>query len=211
MPAYFSVTFEFYKSQDAVRTFCEALIHSGLVFKSGCWEYEKDSFEDIITWNQGKLDADFELGYTQHYLQDYKQMQFYYFDFSEVRLFITNTRGERTFSFELIIPEADLREYTREKDGNYFEILKPGRMEPLISAVKEIWADTSVLAIQTGWEGSAIPPSAEEIAGGTWPQIEPFCIIHSSYAERKAAFTYECIGRNGLLIEDKVKWNCQGI
>lgn len=207
MPAYFSLRFELYKSQDAIHSFCEALIHSGLVFKSGYWEFENESFDDMIIWNQNKLDEDFELGYTENHSHDYKQMLFEYFDFSEVRLFVMNNRKERTFSFELIVPEYDLLDYTEVNEGKYSVQRKTERMEQLKSVAKKMWVGTATLAIQTGWEGSDIPPSAGEIAKGIKPQMEPFCIINSSSFEKEPALVYEYIDRSGVLMEDITKWN----
>lgn len=206
MPAYFSLTFELYKGPDAISAFCNTLIHSGPVFKSGYWGFENDSFDDIIIWNQKKLDEDFELGYTEHHSHGYKQMLFDYFDFSEVRLFVMNTRKERTFSFELIVPEDDLLDYT-EKEGKYSVHLKTERMEQLKSVAKKMWMGTAALAIQTGWELSDNPPATGEIAKGTKPQIEPFCIINSSLVEKEPDFVYEYIERSGVLIEDITKGN----
>lgn len=207
MPAYFSLTFELNKSQNVISAFCETLIHSGLVFKSGYWGFENDSFDDIIKWNQKKLDEDFQLGFTEHHSHDYKQMLFELFDFSEVRLFVMNNRKKRTFSFVLIVPEDDLLDYAEEKAGKYSVHRKTERMEQLKSVAKKMWAGTAALAIQTGWEASDIPPSAGEIAKGIKPQIEPFCIIDSSLFEKDDVFVYEYIERSGVLIEDITKWN----
>ena len=200
MPAYFSLTFELYKSHHAIGDFCESLIHSGLVFNSGYWGFENDSFDDIITWNQIKLDEDFQLGYTEHHSHDYKQMLFNYFDFSEVRLFVMNSRKKRTFSFELIVPEYDLLDYTEKN-------VKIKNMEQLKTVAKKMWVSTASLAIQTGWEDSDCPPSARKIAKGVKPQIEPFCIIHSSSFEKIPGLIYEYVERNGVLIEDRTKWH----
>lgn len=207
MPAYFSLTFEMYKSKDAISAFCETLIHSGLVFKSGYWGFENDTFDDIIIWNQKKLNENFQLGYTEHHSHDYKQMLFDFFDFSEVRLFVMNNRKERTFSFELIVPEDDLLDYTEENEGKYSVQRKTERMERLKSVAKRMWVGTAALAIQTGWEASDIPPSAEKIAKGIKPQIEPFCIIDSSSLVKESFLIYEYIERSGVLIEDITKWN----
>ena len=207
MPAYFSLTFELNKNHHAIRDFCETLIRSGLVFKGGYWGFENDSFEDIITWNQKKLDENFQLGYTEHHSHDYKQMLFDYFDFSEVRLFVMNNRKKRTFTFELIVPEYDLLICTEEKEGKYSVQLKSERMEQLKSVAKKIWVGTAVLAIQTGWELSDLPPLAEKIARGMKPQTEPFCIINSSSLEKEPILVYEYMERSGVLMEDKTKWN----
>lgn len=207
MPAYFSLTFEMYKSKDAISAFCETLIHSGFVFKSGYWGFENDSFDDIIVWNQNKLDENFEIRFTEHHSHDYKQMLFDLFDFTEVRLFVMNNRKKRTFSFVLIVPEDDLLDYTEENEGKYSVRRNTERMEQLKSVSKKMWVGTDTLAIQTGWEESDIPPSAGEIAEGIKPQIEPFCIINSSSFEKEPALVYEYIERGGVLIEDITKWN----
>lgn len=207
MPAYFSLTFELNKGQGAIDSFCKALVHSGLVFKSGYRGFENDSFDDIITWNQDKLDKNFQLGYTEHHSQDYKQMLFDYFNFSEVRLFVMNSKKEHTFSYELIVPEYDLLNYIKENDGTYSVEQKTERMQQLISVAKKMWVCTDILAVQTGWEGSNVPPSADEIAKGIKPQMEPFCIINSSSFKKELILTYEYIERNGILIEDITNWN----
>lgn len=207
MPAYFSLTFELNKSQNAISAFCESLIHSGLVFKSGYWGFENDSFDDIIKWNQKKLDENFQIRFTEHHSHDYKQMLFDYFDFSEVRLFVMNNRKKRTFSFVLIVPEDDLLNYTEENEGKYSVQRNTERMEHLKSVAKKMWVGTAALAIQTGWEASDIPPSAGEIAKGIKPQIEPFCIINSFSFEKDHVLVYEYIERSGVLIEDIAKWN----
>ena len=207
MPTYFSLTFELNKGQGAISSFCKALIRSGLVFKSGYWGLENDSFDDIITWNQAKLDKNFQLRYTEHHSHDYKQMLFDYFNFSEVRLFVMNHQKETTFTFELIVPERDLLDYMEENDGTYSVVRKTERMRQLISVSKKMWVGTDILAVQTGWEGSNLPPSADEIAKGMKPQTEPFCIIHSSSLKKEPVLTYEYIERNGILIEDMANWN----
>lgn len=207
MPAYFSLTFELNKAHDAIGAFCEILIHSGLIFKSGYWGFEKDSFEDIIQWNQKKLDENFELEETEHHSHDYKQFVFDYFDFSEVRLFIMNNRKEPTFTFELIVPEGDLREYAEKENGKYSVQRNTKRMEQLKSLAKNVWIHSSVLAIQTSWECSSCPPVAAKIAAGMEPQAEPFCILNASSLKNETDFVFENLERNGVLIEDITQWN----
>lgn len=206
MPAYFSLTFEFKKSQDAIRAFCETLVDSGLVFKGGYQGFESDSFDDIITWNQNKLDENFQLGSTGHHSHDYKQLLFDYLDFSEVRVFILNSHKKPTFTFELIVPEDDLLDYT-EENGIYCVHRKAEKMDQLRSFAKKVWAHSAALAIQTGWEGSDLPPSAKKISEGIAPQIEPFCIINSLSLEKEIDLVFENIERSGVLIEDITQWN----
>ena len=125
------------------------------------------------------------------------------------RLFIMNHRRTPVFSFELIVPEGNLWVYTEENRAACSVQGKLERMELLKSVAKKMWAGTDLLAIQTGWGLSDVSPSAGEIAGGTKPQTEPFCIIPSSsfLFEKDAAFAYEYMERNGVFIEDITKWN----
>jgi len=200
MPGYFSLVFEMKKSRTAIRDFCTALIDAGPVFKSGYWGFENDTFDEIVRWNQDKLNSDFLLGYSQHHSHDYKQMLFDYADFSEVRLFIFNHRRCSAFIYELIVPEDDLIVY--EKSGDeYITQHKTERMELLKNLAKAMWRTLELSAIQTAWECSDCPPLAKKISAKTKPQAEPFCIIkHSSVAE-KLGLPYETTDRNGILID----------
>ena len=207
MPAYFSLTFELNKTHHAIGDFCETFICSGLTFKSGYRGFENDSFEDIMKWNQNKLDENFELGETEHHSHDYKQLLFDYFDFSEVRVFVMNNRKEPTFTFELIVPEYDLIEYVGKENGKYSVQIKTERMEQLKSLAKNVWIHSSVLAIQTSWECSSYPPLAKEIAAGIRPQAEPFCILNSSSLKNETDFVLENIERNGVIIQNITQWD----
>ena len=206
MPAYFSISFELNKSKTAIKDFCNALIDAGLVFKSGYWGFENDSFDDIITWNQKLLDNNFQLGYKQHHSHDFKQMLFDFSDFSEVRLFIINNENSSTFDFELIIPEDDFIEY--EKNGNeYIPHNRTEKMELLKTLAKSMWNSLEILAIQTFWECSDCPPKAKKISNKIKPKAEPFCVIKNSSVVEKLGLPFEEIGRNGVLVEDSDNWN----
>ncbi len=206
MPAYFSISFELNKSKTAIKDFCNALIDAGLVFKSGYWGFENDSFDDIITWNQKLLDNNFQLGYKQHHSHDFKQMLFDFSDFSEVRLFIINNENSSTFDFELIIPEDDFMEY--EKNGNeYIPHNRTEKMELLKTLAKSMWNSLEILAIQTFWECSYCPPKAKKISNKIKPKAEPFCVIKNSSVVEKLGLPFEEIGRTGVLVEDSDNWN----
>lgn len=207
MPAYFGVYFELEKGKGAISAFCKPLIRSGFAFKSGYWGFENDSFDDIIAWNQDKLDSNFELGYTEHHSHGYKQMLFDYSSFTEVRLFILNNPEKHTFSYSLIVPENDLVDFTRESDGTYSIERRTEKMAQLVSVAKKMWAYTDIVSVQTGWECSDFPPSADEIANGIQPQAEPFCIINSDLFKKAGLpAACECIERNGVLFEAPENW-----
>lgn len=206
MPAYFSVSFELNKSKTAIKDFCYALIDAGLIFKSGYLEFENDSFDDIVAYNQNKLDHNFQLGYTEPFSHDFKQMLFIFSVFTEARLFVMNDKKSSTFKFNLIIPEDDFVEWTKNND-EYIAHKKIEKMNLLKAVAKTLWNSLEILAIQTAWECSDCPPRAKYISSKTKPQIEPFCIIKESSLIDKLALPFEKVGKNGVLIEDQDNWN----
>lgn len=118
MPAYFNMSLEF-KREDLYPMFTydfyELLQKSGMKFESGVCGAEENSLEEILKWNQKHLEDNFELGFTEHYSKDYKQMLFTYSKFSHTRGFWLNkypTKSE--FIFEIIIPECEIVDYYYE-------------------------------------------------------------------------------------------------
>lgn len=206
MPAYFAINFELNKSKTTIKDFCNALIDVGLVFKSGYWGFENDFFDDIVAWNQNKLDNNFQLAYTEHHSQDFKQMLFDFSDFSEIRLYITNDENPSTFDFRLLIPEDDLVEWTKS-NGEYIPYNHTEKMDLLKEIAKLMWNRLELLAIQTVWECSDCPPKAKKFSSATKPKVEPFCIIKKSSIVDKLRLPFEEVGRNGVLIEDNDNWN----
>ena len=204
MPAYFTITFELNKESNALGEFFNALVRAGLKYKSGCWEFESNTFDEIIKWNQNKLDEDFVLGYTEHYSHDYRQMLFEYLDFAEVRLFIMNKKGKRTFSIRLIVPEDDFVEYV-EENGHHFAKRMHMKMEYLKNLAKTVWTDSSVLAIQTSWEVSGCQ-DYEKISLANAPQTEPFSIIPQISFSEEWNMDMQDIGRDGILLEKSENW-----
>lgn len=174
MPAYFSVEFHYTKKDIGnISEIYNALLACGLKFKSGYYESENDSWNDIITWNQNKLDDDFELGYEEHYIHDYKQVLFDFYDFSEVRLFILNVHGADEISFHLIVPEDDLIGKANPCDT----MLQADKMKLLEQLAIDMWGYGGICSIQAGWEGSKCGISMDEIINGIEPIVEPFAIV----------------------------------
>ena len=140
MSTYFCITFEYSKSQltnHTVSDFYNNLINNGLSFKSGYWGSEKNTLEEIISWNQQKLNDDFQLGYTEHYTHDYKQVLFNFYGFSVARLFILNYKKYDHFSFELIIPEDD---FLQVKLGSKRKVIRLyDRMEYVKRLIEKMW------------------------------------------------------------------------
>lgn len=213
MPAYFSLIFELNKSATAIRDFCTALLDAGLVFKSGCWDSENDSFDDIIEYNQSKLNDNFKLGYKEDFSQDYKEILFDYRDFSGIWLSVDNNKRSKRFYFCLFVPEDDFL-YYEDEELDVEEIIKRGRppqkrydrMELIKELAIKIWEASETLAIQTSWEISDLAPAFYEIEKGALPQFEPFCIIPRSLMRKKWRLNGNSIAKGGILIEQKEKW-----
>ncbi len=205
MPAYFTLEFELNKSKTAIRDFCTTLISAGTTFKSGYRGFESDSFDNIVKWNQNKLDENFVLGFSEHHSHDFKQMLLEYADFSEVRLYVMNYSESSTFVFNLIIPEDDFVEWV-QSGKQYSSIRKIEKMDLIKNLAKSIWRKTDVLAIQTAWECSDCPPKAKQISSKIMPQTEPFCIIKDSPVVEKFGFPFEKIEPDGVLIQDINNW-----
>ena len=63
MPAYFSIDFQYKKTDlcdTTVKDFFEKLLSCGLIYKSGFWNSENDSLDEILVWNQKKLGANYQ-------------------------------------------------------------------------------------------------------------------------------------------------------
>lgn len=203
MPAYFSVQFQYIKKDiEKISEIYNALLACGLRFKSGYYEAENDSWDDIIAWNQNKLDDDFELGYEEHYIHDYKQMLFDFCDFTEVRLFILNVHGAEEISFYLIIPEADLIEDTTLCDT----MSQADKMNVIERLAIDMWKYGNIRGIQTGWEGSECGVSIEEMIQGMVPFVEPFAIVPSTLYREEWGLENSEIEGDGTFIYSKEHW-----
>lgn len=112
MPAYFNLSVQFRRDElypTLVKDFYTMLREAGMKFLSGYWGFEEDSLEETIEWNQRKLEEDFNLGFTEHHMHDYKQVVYSFGSYSEVRGFwMNNYPDDGEFTHEIIIPESDV-------------------------------------------------------------------------------------------------------
>lgn len=180
MPTYFNISVQF-KRYDLyplfVKDFHAMLDEVGMVFQSGYWGFEDDSLEEIIRWNQRKLEEDFNLGFTEHHMHDYKQVVYSFSSYSEVRGFwMNNYPDDGEFTHEIIIPESDVLA------EEYLVQFKIERIEELIELAKRIWQFPLIKAMQTGLEGNDASVSLAKLAGGRYPNIWPFAIIEETEA-----------------------------
>lgn len=201
MPCYFSMDLVF-RRKDLCPTFVagfhDALTQAGLPFRSGFWGCEGSTLPEIIAWNQGKLEDDFRLGFTEHYAHGYRQVLFDCGGFSEVRGFWQNQcPGAEQFSFYIIVPEDDML-----TDGWQLPFLVP-RVRHWAAVAERLWnAFPPIRSIQTGLEAS---PPAADLDRGQAPQVLPFAILPAA-DERllpPGRFSRNALERNGLLLLDE--------
>ncbi len=202
MPTYFSLDIECDKNKiysSLMGDFCKRLAQNGLEFKSGFWGFEEDSLSDIIEWNQKKLASNFQLGFTDQYSHGYKQAQFTFSDFSEVRMFLTNRADADYFGIHIIIPEDDLSEW--DKGVVTFDDVK---IRTLIELAKELWKEPYVNAIQTALEGNG-GVCTNQIKAGEKPSVEPFAILPKGMCGEKwiKGFSVEEMKREGVFFYQK--------
>lgn len=179
MPAYFNLSLEFERKDlypHFVSDLFEILEQAGLEYLSGYWEAEGDSRDEIIRWNQKKLEQDFQLGFTEHHSHDYKQVLYSFGGYSEVRGFWMNQYPEKgCFTYEIIIPEEDVLEH----EGG--EILKKEHEKILIELAERIWEFPYVKAIQTGIEGDDASTGISEFEQGKAPNMYSFAVLEEKY------------------------------
>lgn len=203
MPAYFSVVFQFRRKDlypGFVSDFYRDLGQAGFAFQSGCYEAENMSFEEIVSYNQARLDDNFELGYEEDGRNDYKQVYFSHPEYEEVRGFWMNFRGIREIRFCLIIPEWEMMEW---ETLWYFKMEK---LAPVQQMAESMWSRGSVAAIQTELEldDGAVRMSA--LQGGAEPSVRPFAVIPAACGGHAYVNQYMVrnLEANGLLLTDEM-------
>ena len=175
MPAYFNLSLQFNRSElypGFVKDVSSALERAGLNFLSGHWKAEQDSRDEILRWNQQKLEQDFELGFTEHVSHDYKQTLYTFRDYSEVRGFWMNRYPEpNCFTYEIILPEEEIL----VSEGG--EVFQKEHEEILLGLAERLWEFPYVHIIQTGLEGNDAATGPGKMRAGILPNIQPFAIV----------------------------------
>lgn len=216
MPAYFCISFEVKKTQTVIEDFYLALSRAGLVVKPSRYYDGKYTIEDIIKWNQEKLDKNFLLGYTESLDNDYRWVDLDYEGFSDTSVGIHNVKRSKNLVFQIFMPEDEFLEYDFEGDEitplEIIENAKPpaprhDRMNKIRDAAVKIWEEYEVFAIQTEWELSDIAPLYYKIKKGALPQAEPFCILNYSLLRSRTKRKIKKLSKGGALLENKNNWN----
>ena len=163
MPAYTTISCSFDKRDRAglVRAFYDSFMGDGVAFdRVFAWGCEPDlTLDQIVQWNQAKLDADFMLGLEQHVSHDFRQIVLAVPPFSECRLIVFN--GESRIAFHCIVPEHEI---------------DASNTDSLEDACCRVWRQLPVLAIESYGEiGCDVGNTA--IASGQAPSADLFAVI----------------------------------
>ena len=206
MPAYFTLTMQFEKKRihpDFVKEVYSQMISCGFDFKSGYMIHENASLDEIIDWNQKRIDVGFVLGYTQHYKHDYMQILFQTEYYSELRgywMYFDEV------AFNLIIPEGSIM--TSEGSDCFVE----EKIIPVKKLAIKMWEAGIVDAIQTSVELSDGCYSLSSVLSGNGISIIPFAILPENafacfpdnYFKNKEIVSSR-IGKHGVFLEPKLQ------
>lgn len=152
MPAYTTVEFRFAKTSSAglVRKVYDAFSSEGLLFSHVlAWGCDPNiSLEEVIDWNQGKLDQGFELSRNEDISNNYRQILLSGHPFTECRLFILPQADD--IAFHCIISEDQISELNSDSIQN---------------AADRIWETLPVEAIDSygEWLDDDLAPPAARI------------------------------------------------
>ena len=202
MPAYFSTEASFKKNilyPNFVSDVYSIFFQSGFTFKSGYWEGENMTLEQITEWNQRLLQKKFKLGFTQHVRHDYKQILLNTDKYSEMRLYWMYLNNRVNLS--LIIPESDVLD-TSETAFSY------SRIYPIIQLLQKLWETGLVELVQSSLELDGGVFTIKQIKQGHLPCINPLCVLDRETADRfsnapvNPNLVFKNVENNGVLIVD---------
>lgn len=129
---------------------------------------EKNTLDEIISWNTSKLAKKFKLGFDEHVKHDYKQVLLESDLFRHLRLYWMYESKE--IVLHLILPEDDIF-----LDGKFLKYDRT-KLVPLLYISEKIWDSFEVNTIQTYHELGA-PTSYKNVLHGEQPSSEPFSIV----------------------------------
>jgi hypothetical protein len=213
VPTYYSVGFQYDRAavrpgflRDLYSTMLRGEFQYGGVLAWGC---RGDlTLDEVIHWNQERLDRDFELGFTEHVSNDYRQVLLRHPQYSECRVIVLN--GSRVIY--VIVPEDDVLEiggpFPAELCGVDAEGLagytRPGQVEPLKRLALAVWQSGLVVSVQTYGELGA-PTDYAPLREGEAPSMLPFAIVEAGWVGRPQlparGFRISPVGNTGILLE----------
>lgn len=162
---YLTVEFLFTRPQltpDLVESFYASLFKSPVAFGGVCaLGCPADlSLEEVVLWNQTKLDSNFTLRDDEHISNDFRQVWVAGTPFSECRVFIDS--DESWFSFCLVVPDN----------------VKPSQVAVLwlVDTAIRVWINVPMQNVQAYGE-LGHGASMEELQRGECPAVDPFAIV----------------------------------
>ena len=192
MPAYYSVGFQHERAsvrpgflRDLYATMLSGEFAYGGVLAWGC---RGDlTLDAVIDWNQERLDRDFELGYTEHVSNNYRQILLLNHRYRECRVLVLHESRQ----VDVIVPEAD--------------VIGAGQLDPLKRLAVAVWQTGLFVSVQTYGELGAATPYAA-LQTGEPPSMSPIAIVPVGWAgaARLAGRgdRVSPVGENGLLLEE---------
>jgi hypothetical protein len=166
------------------------------------------TLEEVIRWNQGRLDRDFVLGFTEHVSNDYRQVLLRHPRYSECRVIVLN--GSRLIY--VIVPESQVfgiggpfpvEVYTSDEE-TLAGHTRTDQVEPLRQLALAVWQSGLVVSVQTYGELGEATGYAS-LKEGKAPSMLPFAIVEAGWAgtTRLAAegIRVSPVGATGLLLE----------
>lgn len=173
MPAYVSMTFEYSRLEldyDNMKELTAYIRHAQLEFKGGVGEYENETLEEIMDYNQKKLEENFVLGSGEDKKNDYKQMRFGYEGFSEIRGYISNNYpADREYSFTLLFPEEEVM-----AEKGVYRTEAVAKMKNIASL---LWILPKTRTVQTELETGDGILTEQQIKDGAAPSVCPLAIV----------------------------------
>jgi hypothetical protein len=200
-------------AKDYVKSIYAAIIDAGFPFKSGHWFHKDATLDEIIVWNQAKLEAGFQLGDTEHVRNDYMQIMFHAEQYEQMRGFWMYNENE--IQFVLIVPESDIFApncdvfMPMDASPNREDIIQENKIAAIRELAIKIWNSGLADIIQSNLESSG-SRSIDAVMNGKSLSIEPFAIIPKGIKNKFSDNFFlgknvAAIGNDGLLITAPVK------
>ncbi|MCE9555240.1 MAG: hypothetical protein K8T91_17965 [Planctomycetes bacterium] len=210
MPPYYSVAFQYEPAAvrpDFLRDLYSLMLRGEFTYGGVlAWGCRGDlTLDQVIQWNQERLDKDFELGFTEHVSNNYRQVILRHPQYSQCRVIVQH--GSRLI--DVIVPEDDIF-----KIGGPFptklcpEALawhtRPEQLEPLKRLALAVWQSGLIVAVQTYGELGAETAYAT-LKEGKPPSMRPFAIVEKGWVGRAElaarGIRVSPVGETGILLE----------
>jgi hypothetical protein len=205
MPAYWKLSLSYSRAAlppDFIRCLYQTMLDGDFAYGGVlAWYCPGDlELEEVIRWNQERLDRDFVLGFKEHVANDYRQIIAKHPRFRECRVIIRH--GAHCVG--VIVTESDLCKGALQQGGIHRE-----QIEPLKQLALTLWHKGWFTSVQTyGEYGKAT--TYDGLKTGHGPSILPFAIVDSvCYAACSWTFgrgpdlRISRLGKGGFLIENE--------